>query len=140
MTLQEKLQAFLDANLQQMEMRVESVGDREAIFTYIVNTDDIGQGQAVSGPAIMKLADTAFYLLLLAELGFDAALAASSLNFNFLRKAPADRNLRSHCRLLKVGRRLIVGEMTIYSEGDERPVAQSTGTYSALAVLPEAAH
>jgi uncharacterized protein (TIGR00369 family) len=128
----QELQSFIDANIDQIEIRVESLGEREADFTCVVSADDIGHGNAVSGPAIMKMVDTAFYLLLLAELGFDAALAASSLNFSFLRKPSGNRNLRSHCRLLKVGRRLIVGEMTIYSEGDERPVAQSTGTYIPL--------
>lgn len=128
----QELQSFIDANLDQIEIRVESLGEREAQLICVVSADDIGHGNAVSGPAIMKMADTAFYLLLLAELGFDTPLAASSLNFSFLRKAPGDRNLRSHCRLLKVGRRLIVGEMTIYSEGDDRPVAQSTGTYIPL--------
>jgi uncharacterized protein (TIGR00369 family) len=124
-----ELQAFIDANLDQVEMRVESLGECEAVFTCAVTVNDIGYGNAVSGPAIMKIADTAFYLLLLAELGLEAVLAASSLNFNFLRKPPADQHLRSHCRVLKMGRRLIVAEMTLYSGGDERPVAQATGTY-----------
>ena len=132
MTLQQKLQAFIDENLKQVDMRVESVGEREAVFRCSVGADDLGHGNAVSGPAIMKMADTAFYLVLLGELGFNSALAASSLNFSFLRKPPGGRNLRSHCRLLKVGRRLIVGEMTIYSEGDTRPVAHVTGTYTPL--------
>ena len=128
----QQLQDFADANLKQLDIHVESLGEREAVFTCVVGADDIGYGNAVSGPAIMKIADTTFYLLLLAELGFDSALAASSLNFSFLRKPPGDRNLRSQCRLLKVGRRLIVGEMTMYSEGDERPAAQVTGTYISL--------
>jgi uncharacterized protein (TIGR00369 family) len=127
-----ELQDFIDANLNQVHMRVESLGEREAVFTCVVGADDIGHGNAVSGPAIMKMVDTAFYLVLLGELGFDSALAASSLNFSFLRKPPGDQNLRGHCRLLKVGRRLIVGEMTIYSEGDERPVAHAIGTYTPL--------
>jgi len=133
MTSLSKLQDFIDANLSQVDMRVDSLGDREAVFTYVVGADDIGHGNAVSGPAIMKLADTAFYLLLLAELGFDTALAASSLNFSFLRKPSADLNLRAHCRLLKVGRRLIVGDMAIFSEGDEHPAVHATGTYTPLA-------
>jgi acyl-coenzyme A thioesterase PaaI-like protein len=34
------------------------------------------------------------------------------------------------CQLLKVGRTLVVGEVTLYSEGDERPIAHAVGTYS----------
>ncbi len=31
---------------------------------------------------------------------------------------------------MKVGRSLAVGEVNLYSEGDERPVAHAVGTYS----------
>jgi acyl-coenzyme A thioesterase PaaI-like protein len=53
----------------------------------------------------------------------------TNLNINFLRK-PAQRDLLAKCRLLKIGKRLAVGEVTIRSEGNEEPVAHVTSTYS----------
>jgi acyl-coenzyme A thioesterase PaaI-like protein len=44
--------------------------------------------------------------------------------------ALADVSLISECRLLKLGNRLAVGEVSIFSEGEEEPVAHVTGTYS----------
>lgn len=126
----EEVQAFVSDKLPKAKLRVDSLADREGVVTYFVDADDLGYGNAVSGPAIMKMADTAFYIVLLGELGFDTALAASSLNFAFLRKPPGGVNLRGHCKLLKVGRRLIVAELTLYSEGDRNPVAHALGTYT----------
>jgi len=45
-------------------------------------------------------------------------------------RRPAPRDLISDCRLLKLGNRLAVGEVSIFSEGEEEPVAHVTGTYS----------
>jgi len=36
----------------------------------------------------------------------------------------------SHCKLLKVGKSLAVGDVLMYSEGSDKPVARATLTYS----------
>jgi acyl-coenzyme A thioesterase PaaI-like protein len=53
----------------------------------------------------------------------------TSLNINFLKK-PVPGALVAECRLLKLGKRLAVGEVTLCAEGDDRPVAHATSTYS----------
>ncbi len=52
-----------------------------------------------------------------------------NLNINFLRK-PAPRDLVAEARLLKLGKRLAMGEITICSDGQSGPVAHVTSTYS----------
>jgi acyl-coenzyme A thioesterase PaaI-like protein len=52
-----------------------------------------------------------------------------NLNINFLRK-PAQHDLLAEARLLRLGRRLATGEVTIRSDGEELPVAHVTSTYS----------
>ena len=54
----------------------------------------------------------------------------TSLNFNFLRKPSATRDVIGVCRMIKVGRTLAVGEVTLYSEGSDDPVAHAVGTYA----------
>jgi len=54
---------------------------------------------------------------------------AINLNINFLRKA-APRDLVAEARLLKLGKRLAMGEVTICSDGEAEPVAHVTSTYS----------
>jgi acyl-coenzyme A thioesterase PaaI-like protein len=52
-----------------------------------------------------------------------------NLGINFLRK-PEARDLIAECRLLKLGKRLATGEVTIRSDGMDEPVAHATSTYS----------
>ena len=89
----------------------------------------IRPGGTISGPAMMALADLALYAAILAQIGPVALTVTTSLNFNFLRK-PEQRALIGDCRLLKLGKRLAVGEVSIYSEGSSDVVCHATGTYS----------
>jgi uncharacterized protein (TIGR00369 family) len=86
-------------------------------------------GGTISGPSMMGLADLALYAAILAQIGPVALAVTTSLNFNFLRK-PEARDLIAECRLLKLGKRLAVGEVSIFSEGSSDVVCHATGTYS----------
>jgi len=65
----------------------------------------------------------------LATIGPVPLAVTTNLNINFLRK-PAERDLIADCRLLKVGKSLAVGEVTIRSDGSDDVVAHVTSTYS----------
>jgi acyl-coenzyme A thioesterase PaaI-like protein len=79
---------------------------------------------------MMTVADIALYVAILAEIGIVPLAVTTNLNINFLRKPAADRDIIGVCKLIKVGRTLATGEVYLYSEGDERPVAHAVGTYS----------
>jgi uncharacterized protein (TIGR00369 family) len=85
-------------------------------------------GGTISGPTQMTLADTAFYYLLLCHLGEEALAVTTSLSFTFLRKPSAGATLVADARLLKLGKRLAVGDVLITAEG--LPVAHAQVTYS----------
>ena len=78
----------------------------------------------------MTVADVALYAAILGEIGLVALTVTTSLNINFLRTPRADKDVIGVCKLLKLGRSLAVGEVTLYSEGDSEPVAHAVGTYS----------
>jgi uncharacterized protein (TIGR00369 family) len=86
-------------------------------------------GGTISGPTMMQLADFAMYVAVLASVGPVPLAVTTNLNINFLRK-PEARDLIAECRLLKLGKRLAVGEVTILSDGMAEPVAHATSTYS----------
>ena len=67
---------------------------------------------------------------MLARLGRAALAVTTNASFDFMRKPSGQADLIAKGRLLKLGRVLAVGDVLIYSEGDERPVARSTMTYS----------
>jgi len=89
----------------------------------------IRPGGTISGPTMMALADVAMYVGILASIGPVPLAVTINLSMNFLRK-PAARDLIAECRLLKLGKRLVTGEVTIHSDGIAEPVAHATSTYS----------
>ena len=86
-------------------------------------------GGTISGPTMMELADFAMYVAVISAIGPQPLAVTTNLNINFLRK-PARADLIAEARLMKVGKRLAVGEVAIYSEGVAEPVAHVTSTYS----------
>jgi uncharacterized protein (TIGR00369 family) len=91
--------------------------------------DQLRPGGTISGPTMMELGDFAMYVAVLAAIGPQPLAVTTNLSINFLRK-PARADLIAEARLLKVGKRLAVGEVTIHSDGAEAPVAHVTSTYS----------
>lgn len=86
-------------------------------------------GGTVSGPALMTLADTALYLATLSVVGPEPLAVTSNLAIRFLRR-PAPARVIAEGRVLRAGKRLVVGEVTMFSEGEPEPIAHVTGTYA----------
>ena len=86
-------------------------------------------GGTISGPTMMALADVAMYVALLAAIGPVPLAVTINLNINFLRK-PGRCDLTAEARLLKLGKRLANGEVTLRCDGEKEPVAHVTATYS----------
>lgn len=126
----EQLAAFMAAEFPQSRCLVESVGNRSATVRQKVGVDELRPGGTVSGPVLMAVADAALYLAILGEIGMVPLAVTTSLNINFLRKPAADKDIVGVCKLLKVGKLLAIGEVTLYSDGSEDPVAHAVGTYA----------
>lgn len=86
-------------------------------------------GGIVSGPTLMGLADVAAYALVLAHIGPVAMAVTSSLNFQFLR-ACEPVTITADARLLRLGKRLVVSDVQIWTSSPDRSVAQATVTYA----------
>ncbi len=87
-------------------------------------------GGTVSGPTLMALADCATYVVLLSAIGPVGLAVTTSLNINFLRKGRAGQDVLAEARLLKLGKRLAVAEVALFSAGEPDPIAHVTATYS----------
>ena len=110
-------------------LMVEDVDDRSISVRMRSADKHLRPGGTVSGPTMMELADATMYFLLLAQIGPVALAVTTSLNINFLRK-PEPGDLTAKGKLLKLGRSLATGEISIYSDGVEEPVAHVVTTYS----------
>jgi uncharacterized protein (TIGR00369 family) len=130
----DEIEAFLDREFPQMHYGgrtyfVEEVGPLSARLRMAPHERHIRPGGTLSGPSIMALADLALYVAILAQIGPVALAVTTNLSFNFLRK-PVQRDLFAECRLLKLGKRLAVGEVFVRSDGETEIACHATGTYS----------
>ncbi|MDE0981670.1 MAG: PaaI family thioesterase [Gammaproteobacteria bacterium] len=124
------MEAFFSKEFPQASFVIESFDEGSVTIRRKVDAGDLRPGGTVSGPTMMGLADCAIYAAILREIGLVALAVTTSLNINFLRKPEADKDILGVCKILKLGKTLATGEVTIYSEGDDRPIAHSVGTYS----------
>ena len=125
-----EMEAFFSEEFPQASFVIESFDEGSVTIRRKVDAGDLRPGGTVSGPTMMGLADCAIYAAILREIGLVALAVTTSLNMNFLRKPVADKDILGVCKILKLGKTLATGEVTIYSEGDDRPIAHSVGTYS----------
>jgi acyl-coenzyme A thioesterase PaaI-like protein len=126
----EEVATFMAAEFPQSKCVVEAVGNRSATVSHHIGPDELRPGGTVSGPVLMGVADTALYVAILGEIGIVPLAVTTSLTINFLRKPSAAARIIGECKLMKVGRSLAVGEVSLYSEGSNEPVAHVVGTYS----------
>ena len=130
MATQAEIVEFLAREFPQTQCTVEAVGGRAATVRHRIGNDELRPGGTVSGPVLMAVADVALYVAILGEIGIVPLTVTTSLAINILRKPSADRAVVGVCKLMKVGRSLAVGEVALYSEGIDDPVAHAVGTYS----------
>lgn len=126
----DEVAAFLAAEFPQSLCVVESVGARGATVSHRVGPAELRPGGTVSGPVLMGVADVALYVALLGEIGIVPLAVTTDLSIHFLRKPSAERRIIGVCKLIKVGRLLATGEVLLYSEGLEEPVAHVVGSYA----------
>ena len=110
-----------------LDISLESIGDGEAVLVLPYTDHSLRPGGTIAGPFMMMLADVCMFAVVLSMLGEIKLAVTTSFNINFLRK-PSETDLRAHGKIIKLGKRLAVVEVSIYSEDDI--VAHATGTYS----------
>jgi len=127
---QAELAAFLAKEFPQSACTLQALTPEGAILSYQVSERDLRPGGTVSGPSMFLLADVALYVAILSRIGLVALAVTTDLSMHFLRKPAPHAALRGECRLIKLGRSLATGDVLIYSEGQDAPVAHAVGSYA----------
>src|SRR6266853_6528168 len=133
MTVKE-LERFLLAEFPQVfqsrsGLAIEAVWERGCRVRQAFRELSVRPGGTISGPTMMALADFAMYVAVLAAIGPVPSAVTTNLSINFLRK-PGAADLLAEAKLMKLGKRLAVGEVAIRSAGGGELVAHATSTYS----------
>tara|TARA_A100001037_G_C14668113_1_gene421831 strand:+ start:119 stop:547 length:429 start_codon:yes stop_codon:yes gene_type:complete len=113
----------------ELGMVVDSVSAGKAQIRLPYRETFVRPGGTVAGPVMMALADFAMFGVVLTRIGPVELAVTTSFNINFLHR-PAPRDMLARGSLLKLGKRLAVMDVELYSAGNDIMVAHATGTYS----------
>jgi uncharacterized protein (TIGR00369 family) len=109
---------------------IEACGVNRARMRMTAHEKNLRPGNTLSGPSMFQLADVALYVAILATLGERAVQAVTTnLNINFLSR-PAPGDVLADVTLVKVGKRLVVGEVEMFSPHRDALVAHAIATYA----------
>ena len=108
---------------------IEDVRPMHARVRMLFTEFRLRPGGTISGPSLMTLADTGLWVALLAMIGREPLSVTSHLDIDFLRK-PAPADVIAETTLHKIGKRLAVGDVIMYSAGESVPCARASVTYA----------
>src|SRR3954462_15255644 len=129
-----ELEAFLRVEFPQTfggaDATIESADGQTCLLRQRYSERMLRPGGTISGPPLMGLADCAMYVVLLSAIGPVGLAVTTNLNINFLRKGLPGQDVLAAAKLLKLGKRLAVGEVNLLSGSSPDPIAHVTATYS----------
>jgi uncharacterized protein (TIGR00369 family) len=129
-----ELAAFLRAEFPQAfasgDITIERADGQSCLIRERFHERMLRPGGTISGPTLMALADVAMYVVLLSAIGPVGLAVTTNLNINFLRKGQPGQDVLAAAKLLKLGKRLAVGEVSLMSGISPDPIAHVTATYS----------
>ena len=112
------------------DIRIENADGASCLLRQRYSEQMLRPGGTISGPTLMALADFAMYVVLLSAIGPAGLAVTTNLNINFLRKGTPGKDVLAAARLLKLGKRLAVGEVNLMSGISPDPIAHVSATYS----------
>ena len=126
-----EITAFLEKVFPQIDddFDVVSLSPDEIVVRMNVKEKHLRPGGTVSGPSMFALADVSYYIATLAFIGPEALTVTTNCSIDFMRK-PAATDMIAKARVLKLGRTLSVGDVLLYSKGQDEPVARANLTYA----------
>ena len=128
-------QAILTANfaawVQDLALSVESVAIGAAVLRMPYSERLVRVGGTLSGQALMSAADTAMVIALAGSFGEFKPVTTVSQNVTFMRPI-AQQDVLVEARVIRLGRTLAFGEITLRGAKDDRVAAHATTTYAIL--------
>jgi acyl-coenzyme A thioesterase PaaI-like protein len=108
---------------------IEEITDSTVRMRQRVGLSNSRPGGTLSGPTLMALADCAAWMVIIGQIGPLTLSVTTSFHIDFLRR-PELVDVVALGTLLKLGSRLAVAEVAMYSVGNDDMVAKAQVTYS----------
>ncbi|HRI65519.1 MAG TPA: PaaI family thioesterase [Polyangium sp.] len=112
-----------------LSFRVECIEAGYARLRMQFDERHVRPGGTIPGPLLVVVADAALYAMVMSVLGMELLAVTSNLNIHFLRK-PLPTAVIGEATMIRHGRRSIVGQVILYSDGESEPIAHVTSSYA----------
>ena len=128
---QEILTANFAAWILDLGLAVESLGEGVAVLRMPYSDRLVRVGGTICGQALMSAADTAMVIALSRAFGAFKPVTTVSQNITFMRPI-AQQDVLVEARVIRAGKTLAFGEITLRGAKDNRVAARATTTYAIL--------
>ena len=129
-----ELEKFLHVEFPQAfsagDISIDSADGASCLLRQRYSDQMLRPGGTISGPTLMALADCAMYVVLLSAIGPVGLAVTTNLSINFLRKGQPGQDVLAAARLLKLGKRLAVGDVNLLPETSPDPIPHAISIYS----------
>ena len=130
-SLQHALTNWFAPWVQALNLEVQHTQGSEVTLIMPLSAEITRIGEVVCGQALMAAADTAMVLALTQHLGAFRPMTTVQLNTSFLRPLSA-QDAVVHAEVLRSGKSLAFGEITITGAQDGKCVTKASTTYALL--------
>jgi uncharacterized protein (TIGR00369 family) len=117
--------------LQQLQLSIEAIGDGRVVMRMPYSDALCRSHHIVCGQAMMALIDTCMVFVCYVGQGRYSNCTTVSQSTSFMRPVMG-KDIVATGRVLKSGRSLVFGEVTLHAQGDDRVVCAGTSTYMVL--------
>jgi len=117
--------------VQSLNLIIESIDDQQVVMRMPFDEKLCRVGGIVCGQSLMSVIDTCMVFVCYVGIGGFGEVTTVSQNSSFMRPA-IGADVIARGRVVKAGRNLIFGKVTLVLENDDRVICQGTSTYAVL--------
>ncbi|QRM31833.1 PaaI family thioesterase [Microvirga sp. VF16] len=132
-TAEEMLGSVFAPWVQELNLSIESLSNAGAVLRMRFSEKLCRDNGVICGQALMSLADTAMVFAVSSAGGVYRPMTTVDQTMHFLRPA-ANADVLAEAKVIRLGRTMAFGSVTLTTDGDTRPVAMAQLAY---ALLPE---
>ena len=131
-TAEEMLESVFAPWVQALDLSIESLDQQGAILRMRFSERLCRDNGVICGQALMSLADTAMVFAVSSAGGAYRPMTTVDQTMHFLRPA-ANADVLAEAKVIRLGRTMAFGSVTLTTDGDARPVAMAQLAYALLA-------
>lgn len=117
--------------VQDLDLSIESVSTDGAVLRMKFSDRLCRDNGVICGQSLMSVADTAMVFAICGAVGTYLPMTTVDQSIHFLRPA-ANADVLAEARVVRAGKTMAFGSVTLKMDGDERPVAMAQTAYALM--------